>query len=90
MSGGECAAEETADDTCCRADAISPPPCRWPAPPRCSAARRLADEGPPETTTIRLPMSANICWAPQYVAEELLRAEGFTDVRYVPATERLS
>ena len=24
-----------------------------------------------------------ICIAPQYVAEELLRAEGFTDVRYV-------
>ena len=24
-----------------------------------------------------------ICVAPQYVAEELLRAEGFTDVRYV-------
>ena len=25
----------------------------------------------------------NICFAPQYVAEELLRAEGFTDIRYV-------
>ena len=24
-----------------------------------------------------------ICIAPQYVAEELLRAEGFTDIRYV-------
>jgi NitT/TauT family transport system substrate-binding protein len=23
------------------------------------------------------------CWAPQYVAEDLLRAEGFTDVTYV-------
>ena len=28
-------------------------------------------------------MSPGICIAPQYVAEELLRAEGFTDVRYV-------
>ena len=26
----------------------------------------------------------SICIAPQYIAEELLRAEGFTDVRYVP------
>ena len=47
-------------------------------------ARRasLADEGPPETTTIRLP-DPRICIAPEYIAEELLRAEGFTDVRYV-------
>jgi NitT/TauT family transport system substrate-binding protein len=44
----------------------------------------LADEGPPETTTLRLPDNPNICTAPQYVAKELLRAEGFTDVRYVP------
>ena len=26
---------------------------------------------------------SRICVAPQYVAEELLRAEGFTDVRYL-------
>ncbi|MGH6913052.1 MAG: ABC transporter substrate-binding protein [Geminicoccales bacterium] len=43
----------------------------------------LADEGPPESTTIRLSKIPGICIAPQYVAEELLRAEGFTDVRYV-------
>ena len=43
----------------------------------------LADEAPPETTTIRLVKIPGICIAPQYVAEELLRAEGFTDVRYV-------
>ena len=43
----------------------------------------LADEGPPETTTIRIGKIGGICLAPQYVAEELLRAEGFTDVRYV-------
>jgi NitT/TauT family transport system substrate-binding protein len=43
----------------------------------------LADEGPPETTTIRLVKIPSICIAPQYVAEELLHAEGFTDVRYL-------
>ena len=44
----------------------------------------LADEGPPETTTIRLAQDPASASRPQYVAEELLRAEGFTDVRYVP------
>jgi len=43
----------------------------------------LAAEGALETTTVRLGKSAGICIAPQYVAEELLRAEGFTDIRYV-------
>jgi NitT/TauT family transport system substrate-binding protein len=42
-----------------------------------------AGEQPPETTTLRLAKISGICLAPQYVAEELLRAEGFTDVRYV-------
>ena len=45
----------------------------------------LAAEGPPETTTIRLAFTTNICFAPLYVTEELLRAEGFTDVQYVKA-----
>ena len=49
------------------------------------AHRPLADEGPPETTTIRLAFTTAICFAPMDVAEELLRAEGFTDVRYVKA-----
>jgi NitT/TauT family transport system substrate-binding protein len=43
----------------------------------------LASEGLPETTTVRLSKFGSICVAPQYVASELLRAEGFTDVRYV-------
>jgi NitT/TauT family transport system substrate-binding protein len=43
----------------------------------------LADAGPPEVTTVRLGKLGGICLAPQYVADELLRAEGFTDVRYV-------
>ena len=36
-----------------------------------------------ETTRIRLPSTPGICLAPQYVAEDLLRAEGFTDVQYI-------
>lgn len=41
-------------------------------------------EPPPETTKLRLlKEKGRTCWAPQYVAEDLLRAEGFTDVTYV-------
>jgi NitT/TauT family transport system substrate-binding protein len=43
----------------------------------------LAAEGSLETTTIRLAKNEGICIAPQYIADELLRAEGFTDIRYV-------
>jgi NitT/TauT family transport system substrate-binding protein len=42
-----------------------------------------AQEGPPETTSVRLSKNASICVAPQFVSEELLRAEGFTDIRFV-------
>jgi NitT/TauT family transport system substrate-binding protein len=42
-----------------------------------------AQEAPLETTTIRLGKIPGVCIAPQYVAEELLRVEGFTDVQYV-------
>src|SRR5918994_6166377 len=45
----------------------------------------LADEPPLETTTIRLVRTSGICVAPIYIAEELLRGEGFADVRYVAA-----
>jgi NitT/TauT family transport system substrate-binding protein len=38
---------------------------------------------PPERTTIRLNWYPNICLAPGFISEDLLRAEGFTDVRYV-------
>jgi len=41
-------------------------------------------EPPPETTKLRLLKEAGrTCWAPQYVAADVLRAEGFTDVTYV-------
>jgi NitT/TauT family transport system substrate-binding protein len=44
--------------------------------------RRIrAAEGPLETTTVRLG-KGSLCGAPAYLAEELLRAEGFTDVGY--------
>ena len=46
-------------------------------------AESAAAEPPPETTRIRLAQIPGICVAPQYVAEELLRGEGFTDVQYV-------
>ena len=46
-------------------------------------ANGLAQEAPPETSTIRLIRNAGICIAPQYVADELLRAEGFTDIQHV-------
>ena len=42
-----------------------------------------AAEPPPETTRLRLTKVKSICVAPEYAAEELLRAEGFTDVEYV-------
>jgi NitT/TauT family transport system substrate-binding protein len=43
----------------------------------------FAAEPPPETTRIRLIQGPALCLAPQYMAEELLRSEGFTDVQYV-------
>jgi NitT/TauT family transport system substrate-binding protein len=50
------------------------------------AANSSAEDGGPETPTVRIAKIAGICIAPQYVADELLRSEGFSDVRYV-ATE---
>jgi NitT/TauT family transport system substrate-binding protein len=46
----------------------------------------LADEAPPEVTTLRLSTYPNICLAPGFIADELLRAEGFTDIRRTPNT----
>jgi NitT/TauT family transport system substrate-binding protein len=48
----------------------------------------FAAEPPPETTTIRIVNAVGfVCLAPQWVALELLRLEGFTDIRYVDVTE---
>ena len=43
----------------------------------------LAAEPPPETRRIRIQKTPSACLAPQFVARELLLAEGFTDVEYV-------
>jgi len=48
-----------------------------------------AVEGSLETTTIRFAKIANMCIAPQLVAEELLRAEGFTDIHYADVAPAL-
>ena len=44
----------------------------------------LAAEPQPETTTIRILAYPAACNAPLFLAEELLREEGFTDISYVP------
>jgi NitT/TauT family transport system substrate-binding protein len=47
----------------------------------------VAAEPPPEATRLRVHHSLSRCLAPQYVAEELLRGEGFTEVHYVKHEE---
>lgn len=48
-----------------------------------------AIEPPPETTTIRFSQMKPACWAPQYMAEELLHKEGFTDVQYIKRAKEI-
>jgi NitT/TauT family transport system substrate-binding protein len=50
------------------------------------ASRSPGQEAPLETTTIRIAKNSTICIAPQYVADELLRTEGFTDIQYLVRT----
>lgn len=48
-------------------------------------AQPAAAEPPPETRSIRLMKDPDVpilCYAPQYLAEDFLRIEGFTDIRY--------
>src|SRR6516225_12325608 len=45
--------------------------------------RAFGGEGTLETTSVRITKNQGICYAPQYVAEEFLRDEGFTDIRFV-------
>jgi NitT/TauT family transport system substrate-binding protein len=42
-----------------------------------------ATDTPPETTRLRIAEIPSSCRSPEWMAEELLRAEGFTDVQYV-------
>jgi NitT/TauT family transport system substrate-binding protein len=48
-----------------------------------AAVRPAGAEPSPETSKLRLLRTGSICWAPQYLAEELLHAEGFAEVTYV-------
>ena len=48
------------------------------------ARRSLAEEAPPETTSLRLAVPPDTCLAPLDILDDLLREEGFADVRYVP------
>ncbi len=43
---------------------------------------------PPETLKLRLAWTGSTCQAPQYVAEELLKLEGFREVEFVDIAER--
>lgn len=45
--------------------------------------RTAAAEPPPETSRLRLVKVPAYCLAPEYLAEELLRLEGFSEVEYV-------
>src|SRR5262245_32518569 len=47
------------------------------------ASRSSGQEAPLETTAVRLAKITGTCIAPQYLAEEFLRLEGFTDVKYI-------
>ena len=49
--------------------------------------RLLAGEEALETTSVTLAKTPALCNAPQFIAEELLRAEGFTEVRFVEVIE---
>jgi NitT/TauT family transport system substrate-binding protein len=54
------------------------------------ARRTLAEEAPPETASLRLGQWSATCPAPLYIVDDLLREEGFTEVRYVPNPGSLS
>jgi NitT/TauT family transport system substrate-binding protein len=44
----------------------------------------LGAEPPPETKRLRIARIPDNCYAPQYMAEEMLRGEGFSDLQYLP------
>jgi NitT/TauT family transport system substrate-binding protein len=46
-------------------------------------ARSFGAEAPPETTRLRLGKIPVVCTAPQFVAEQLFQAEGFSDTQYL-------
>ena len=50
-------------------------------PPRAEA------EPPPEITALRIGHSPSLCAAPQFVAEDLLRGEGFSSITYIKSAD---
>jgi NitT/TauT family transport system substrate-binding protein len=54
------------------------------------ARRSLAEEAPPETTSLRLGQYPETCLAPLDILNDLLHDEGFADVRYVPNSRTLA
>ncbi len=54
----------------------------WGAVSRAGGGKSLAAEPPPEVSMIRMDSGPIVCIAPQFVAEELLHAEGFIDIRF--------
>jgi NitT/TauT family transport system substrate-binding protein len=50
--------------------------------------RLAAAEAPPEVTSIRLIRTPAACLTPQFLAEDLLRAEGFVNVEYLDAKDK--
>ena len=55
---------------------------------RLDSSRHAIDaESPPETTSLRISHSPSLCAAPQFVAEDLLRGEGFSSITYVKSAD---
>jgi len=48
-----------------------------------AATASFPQEAPLEITSVRIAKNSTICIAPQYIADDLLRAEGFTDIQYL-------
>jgi len=51
------------------------------------ASRTVRAEPPPEVSRIRIAHLPTTCLAPQYVAEDLFRLEGFSEVEYVEPSD---
>jgi NitT/TauT family transport system substrate-binding protein len=51
--------------------------------------KTLAEEAPPETTSLRLGQFAVSCFAPLYILDDLLHEEGFAEIRYVQPSATL-
>jgi NitT/TauT family transport system substrate-binding protein len=54
------------------------------------ARRSVAEEAPPEKTSLRLGQYPSTCLAPLYILDDLLHEEGFADIRYVPIPTNLA